>query len=37
VGGPGTWSDEAETTFKRDQVWNHDQLHAGWNYLVRKK
>jgi ribulose-5-phosphate 4-epimerase/fuculose-1-phosphate aldolase len=37
AGGPATWSDEAETAFKRDQVWNHDQLHAGWEYLVRQK
>jgi ribulose-5-phosphate 4-epimerase/fuculose-1-phosphate aldolase len=35
AGGPATWSDEAETVFKRDQVWNRDQLRAGWNYLVR--
>lgn len=36
AGGPVTWSDEAETMFKRDQVWHRDQLHAGWHYLVRK-
>jgi ribulose-5-phosphate 4-epimerase/fuculose-1-phosphate aldolase len=36
AGGPVTWSDEAETVFKRDQVWHRGQLHAGWNYLVRK-
>jgi L-fuculose-phosphate aldolase len=36
AGGPARWSDEAETRFKRDQVWNPDQLHAGWAYLVRK-
>jgi ribulose-5-phosphate 4-epimerase/fuculose-1-phosphate aldolase len=36
AGGPATWSDEAETLFKRDQVWNRDQLHAGWNYLIRR-
>lgn len=36
AGGPATWSDEAETMFKRDQVWNRDQLHAGWRYLLRK-
>lgn len=36
AGGPKTWSDEAETRFKRDQVWNTAQLHAGWNYLLRK-
>jgi ribulose-5-phosphate 4-epimerase/fuculose-1-phosphate aldolase len=34
--GPATWSDEAETVFKRDQVWNSGQLHAGWHYLVRR-
>jgi L-ribulose-5-phosphate 4-epimerase len=35
AGGPATWSDETETAFKRDQVWNRGQLHAGWNYLLR--
>ncbi|KZB83034.1 class II aldolase/adducin family protein [Amycolatopsis regifaucium] len=34
--GPARWSDELETRFKRDQVWNPGQLHAGWEYLVRK-
>jgi ribulose-5-phosphate 4-epimerase/fuculose-1-phosphate aldolase len=36
AGGPVRWSGEAETVFKRDQVWNRDQLHAGWGYLVRR-
>jgi ribulose-5-phosphate 4-epimerase/fuculose-1-phosphate aldolase len=36
AGGPVTWSGEAETVFKRDQVWNRDQLHTGWDYLVRR-
>jgi L-fuculose-phosphate aldolase len=36
AGGPRRWSDEAETQFKRDQVWNPGQLHAGWDYLVRR-
>jgi ribulose-5-phosphate 4-epimerase/fuculose-1-phosphate aldolase len=36
AGGPATWSDEAGTVSKRDQVWHRDQLRAGWNYLVRK-
>lgn len=36
AGGPRRWSDEAETRFKRDQVWNPGQLHAGWEYLVRR-
>ena len=36
AGGPARWSDEAETRFKRDQVWSPSQLHAGWGYLVRK-
>jgi L-fuculose-phosphate aldolase len=36
AGGPVRWSDEAETRFKREQVWNPGQLHAGWGYLVRK-
>ncbi len=35
-GGPAAWSDEAEAHFKRDQVWNPAQLHAGWSYLLRK-
>ena len=36
AGGPATWSDEAETRFKRDQVWNATQLDAGWRYLLRR-
>lgn len=36
AGGPATWSDEAETRFKRDQVWNANQLDAGWQHLVRQ-
>jgi L-fuculose-phosphate aldolase len=36
AGRPVRWSDEAETRFKREQVWNPGQLHAGWAYLVRK-
>ena len=36
AGGPMTWSGEAETVFKRNQVWNRDQLHTGWDYLVRR-
>jgi L-ribulose-5-phosphate 4-epimerase len=35
AGGPVTWSDAAETAFKRDQVWNPAQLDAGWQYLIR--
>lgn len=35
AGGPSTWSDEAETVFKREQVWNPGQLDAGWQHLVR--
>ena len=35
AGGAQRWSSEAETRFKRDQVWNPGQLHAGWEYLVR--
>jgi ribulose-5-phosphate 4-epimerase/fuculose-1-phosphate aldolase len=35
AGGPVTWSDEAETVSKRDQVWHPDQLRAGWDHLVR--
>lgn len=36
AGGPRTASDEAETHFKREQVWNGVQLSAGWEYLVRR-
>ncbi|GAB2850616.1 class II aldolase/adducin family protein [Microbacterium insulae] len=36
AGGPKVWSDEQETAFKRDQVWNPAQLRAGFDYLVRK-
>ena len=36
AGGPVTWSDPAEAAFKRDQVWNHRQLEAGYQYLVRR-
>ncbi|MFF0492119.1 class II aldolase/adducin family protein [Nocardia sp. NPDC004068] len=36
AGGPSIWSDEPETRFKRDQVWNPTQLDAGWQYLVRR-
>jgi ribulose-5-phosphate 4-epimerase/fuculose-1-phosphate aldolase len=35
AGGPVTWSDAAETAFKRDQIWNPGQLNAGWQYLIR--
>jgi L-fuculose-phosphate aldolase len=36
AGGPLHWSDEKETHFKRDQAWNHTQLDAGWQYLLRR-
>lgn len=36
AGGPRTASDESETQFKRQQVWNSTQLHAGYRYLVRQ-
>jgi len=35
AGGATIWSDEAETAFKREQVWNPTQLRAGYDYLVR--
>ena len=35
AGGPQVWSDEAETEFKRGQVWVDSQLSSGFNYLVR--
>lgn len=31
-----TWSDEQETAFKNEQVWNSGQLTAGYRYLTRK-
>ncbi|WP_218007589.1 class II aldolase/adducin family protein [Nocardia vinacea] len=36
AGGVRTASDEAETRFKREQIWNQSQLNAGWEYLVRR-
>jgi hypothetical protein len=36
AGGPRLWSDENETHFKREQVWNRPQLEAGWQYPLRK-
>jgi L-ribulose-5-phosphate 4-epimerase len=36
AGGPQHWSDEKETQFKRNQAWNHVQLDAGWQYLLRR-
>ncbi|POM23173.1 Decarboxylase NovR [Actinomadura rubteroloni] len=36
AGGPAVWSDEAEAAFKREQIWNPEQLEAGYRYLVRK-
>ncbi|MFD6357424.1 class II aldolase/adducin family protein [Nocardia tengchongensis] len=36
AGGSRTSSDEAETRFKREQIWNPTQLDAGWQYLVRR-
>ena len=36
AGGPRLWSDDNETEFKREQIWNSRQLDAGWRYLVRK-
>ncbi|MFD1538959.1 class II aldolase/adducin family protein [Nonomuraea guangzhouensis] len=36
AGGPRIWSDEAETAFKNEQVWNPAQLEAGYRYLTRK-
>lgn len=35
AGGPRTWSDEQETAFKNDQIWNPGQLRAGYGYLTR--
>ncbi|MFH8469082.1 class II aldolase/adducin family protein [Streptomyces sp. NPDC017991] len=36
AGGICTASDEAETRFKREQIWNPGQINAGWEYLVRR-
>ena len=35
AGGPKVWTDAEETAIKREQVWNADQLRAGYDYLVR--
>ncbi|WP_410676071.1 class II aldolase/adducin family protein [Amycolatopsis sp. cmx-4-68] len=35
AGGPAVWSSADETRFKRDQIWNPTQIHAGWSYLKR--
>ena len=35
AGGPRTWSDERETAFKNEQIWNPAQLAAGYRYLTR--
>ena len=35
AGQPTVWSDPAEVTLKREQVWNPGQLRAGWQYLLR--
>ncbi|MEU8798567.1 class II aldolase/adducin family protein [Spirillospora sp. NPDC048819] len=35
AGGPQVWSNEAEAAFKRDQIWNAEQVRAGYDYLVR--
>lgn len=32
---PVVWSDPAEAELKREQVWNHGQRQAGWQYLLR--
>ena len=34
AGGPQVWSDAGEAQLKRHQVWNGDQLEAGWQYLL---
>ncbi|MGP4005870.1 class II aldolase/adducin family protein [Streptomyces sp. 4N124] len=36
AGGVLTASNEAETRFKREQIWNPHQIRAGWEYLVRR-
>lgn len=36
AGVPKVWSDPVEAEFKREQVWNPAQVHAGYQYLVRK-
>lgn len=35
AGGPNVWSSPEEAAFKRDQVWNPTQRHAGFAYLTR--
>jgi ribulose-5-phosphate 4-epimerase/fuculose-1-phosphate aldolase len=36
AGDVKAWSDADEAALKREQVWNRDQVHAGYGYLVRK-
>lgn len=36
AGGAKVWTDEVEVQSKRSQVWNSDQLEAGYRYLVRR-
>lgn len=36
AGGPALWSDSAEVTRKREEMWTQIQLHGGYQYLVRK-
>lgn len=36
AGDPKAWSDPEEAEFKREQVWNSRQVHAGYQYLIRK-
>lgn len=36
AGGPVVWSDPAEASFKREQVWDPRQINAGYQYLLRK-
>jgi len=35
AGHPVVWWDPAEAGLKREQVWNHGQRQAGWQYLLR--
>ena len=35
AGGPHTWSDTVEVTRKRTEVWNPEQVAAGFEYLCR--
>jgi ribulose-5-phosphate 4-epimerase/fuculose-1-phosphate aldolase len=36
AGGPRLWSPDAEVAAKRMNLWNERQIHAGYDYLLRR-